>query len=401
MRTIDDLAVYHRRILVRLDLNVPIENGRITDDGKIRAALPTLVTLLTRGAAVVVCSHLGRPAGRPDPAYTLTPVAARLDELLGCRVTFAADTVGRCAQTVVKALRPGEVAVLENLRFNPGETSRDGVVRQVFATQLAALADAYVDDAFGAVHRRHVSVYDVAALLPHAAGYLVQAENAALARLASVVERPYAVVLGGAKAADKLPVVASLVERADRILIGGAMACTFLAAQGYPTGLSRVEGDPGAALNYLGRAAVTGAGLLLPEDVIVAASRDPDSRAKVVAAHAIPDDQMVLDIGPRTAQRFTAQLVTAKTVFWNGPMGVSEIPRFAGGTRAVAAALADSDGFTVVGGGDTAAAVRALGFPDSSFGHVSTGGGASLEYLEGRTLPGLAALAAPLGRVAA
>ena len=391
MKTVDDLLVFHRRVLVRLDLNVPVADGKITDDGKIRACLPTLVSLLQRGAAVVVCSHLGRPAGMPDPAYSLAPVAARLDELLGCRVTLAADTVGPSARATVAAVKPGRVVMLENLRFNLGETIKDDAQRGVFAGQLASLADIYVGDAFGAMHRRHASVCDVAARLPHAAGYLVLAETAALERLTSDIQRPYAVVLGGAKVADKLPVVASLIGKADQILIGGAMAYTFLAAQGHPVGRSLLEGDQEAARGYLGQAAASGAELVLPQDVLVAGERD--SEAAVADAHAIPPGQMALDIGPATARLFTARLATAKTIFWNGPMGVYEVPSFADGTRAIAQALATSDAFTMVGGGDTAAAVRALGFADHSFGHVSTGGGASLEYLEGKTLPGLAALA--------
>jgi phosphoglycerate kinase len=301
----------------------------------------------------------------------------------------------------VAALRPGGVVMLENLRFNPGETIKDDAQRGAFADELASLADVYVGDAFGTVHRRHASVCDVAARLPHAAGYLVQAETAALRRLTENIRRPYAVVLGGAKVADKLPVVASLAGGADLILVGGAMANTFLAAQGHPVGLSRLEGDQDAALGYLDRAAASGVEFVLPPDLIVAAGRAADEPSQVAAAMAIPADRMALDIGPTSARLFATRLATAKTIFWNGPMGVFEVPRYAEGTRAIARALADSDAFTVVGGGDTAAAVRALGFDDSSFGHVSTGGGASLEYLEGKTLPGLAALAGEDGAAAA
>ena len=393
MKTVDDLDVAGRRVLVRADLNVPVDGGRIADDGKIRACLATLNALLHRGAAVVVCSHLGRPAAAPDPAYTLAPVATRLRLLLGRPVLLAADTVGPSARSAVAALRPGGVVLLENLRFNPGETSRDPAERGAFASQLASLADLYVGDAFGTVHRRHASVCDVVARLPHAAGYLIEEETATLRRLTEKIDRPYAVVLGGAKGADKLPVVARLIGLADRILIGGAMAHTFLAARGHPVGRSLIEGDPAAARGYLARAAARGVEIVLPADVIAAAGLDPGAPREAVAADAIPDGWTGLDIGPASARRFTARLAGARTIFWNGPMGVYEVPSFADGTKAVARALVSSDGYTVVGGGDTAAAVRALGFGDSSFGHVSTGGGASLEYLEGKTLPGLAALA--------
>jgi phosphoglycerate kinase len=394
MRTVDDLDVAGRRVLVRLDLNVPMEGASISDDGKIRACLPTLRALIDRGAAVIACSHLGRPAGAPDPRYTLAPVAGRLARLLGQPVGFAADVVGPCARSAVAALRPGDVLLLENLRFEPGETSKDDEVRGVFADQLASLADGYVGDGFGSVHRTHASVCDVPARLPHAAGYLIQAETAALRRLTTSVRRPYAIVMGGAKVADKLPVVDSMLGIADRILIGGAIAVSFLAAQGHSVGASLLEGDQEAARDYLAKAAASGVDLVLPADVTVAAERSGDTPCMVVSAAGIQPGQMVLDIGPQTAKLFAGKLANARTIFWNGPMGVSEIPGFAAGTRAVAAALAGSEGFTVIGGGDTAAAVRRLGFTDDQFGHVSTGGGASLEYLEGKTLPGLAALEA-------
>jgi phosphoglycerate kinase len=394
MKTIDELEVSGRRVLVRADLNVPLDGSRITDDGKIRASLPTLNALLDRGAEVVVCSHLGRPAGAPDPAYTLAPVAARLGELLGRPVVLASDTVGPSARSAVAALSPGGVVMLENVRFNAGETSKDDGLRGAFADQLASLADLYVGDGFGAVHRRHASVCDVAARLPHAAGYLVQAETAALERLTGDIRRPYLVVLGGAKVADKLPIVGGLLGQADQILIGGGMAFTFLAAQGHGVGLSLLDGYLDAARGYLDRAARSGVDLVLAPDVVVATERSAAAAGKVVFSDEIPPDRMGLDIGPESARVFAGRLATAKTIFWNGPMGVYEIPRFADGTRAVARALTDSGAFTVVGGGDTAAAVRTLGFPDDAFGHVSTGGGASLEYLEGETLPGLAALQA-------
>jgi phosphoglycerate kinase len=393
MKTIDDMAVTGRRVLVRADLNVPLAGTRITDDGRIRACLPTLNALLDRGASVVVCSHLGRPAGAPDPAYTLAPVAARLGELLGRPVTLAADTVGPAAQSAVAGLRPGAVVMLENLRFSPGETSKDDAVRGAFADRLAALAELYVGDGFGTMHRKHASVCDVPARLPHAAGYLVQAETAALRRVTRDIQRPYAVVLGGAKVADKLPLVSNLLGVADQILVGGAMAVTFLAAQGHPAGLSLLDGDLDVARRCLDQAAESGAEFVLPLDVAVAAGRTAGARREVAASAGIPADRMVLDIGPETAGLFVARLAAAKTVFWNGPMGVFELGAFADGTRAVAGALAEGSAFTVLGGGDTAAAVRALGFADGAFSHVSTGGGASLEYLEGKTLPGLAALA--------
>jgi phosphoglycerate kinase len=392
MRTIDDLAVTGRRVLVRLDLNVPMDGSSISDVGKIRACLPTLRALLHRGAAVIACSHLGRPTGAPDPRYTLAPVAGRLAQLLGRPVTFAADVVGPSARSAVAGLRPGDVVLLENLRFEPGETSKDDEARGEFADQLASLADAYVGDGFGCVHRKHASVYDVPARLPHAAGYLILAETAALRRLTSSVRRPYVVVMGGAKVADKLPVVDSMIGIADQILIGGAIAVSFLAAQGHAVGTSLLEGDQEAARDYLEKATAIGVDLVLPTDVTVAAEISGAAHATVVHAADIPPGQMVLDIGPQTAELFATKLGRASTIFWNGPMGVSEIPSFAAGTRAVAAALIASPGFSVIGGGDTAAAVRKLGFTDDQFGHVSTGGGASLEYLEGKTLPGLAAL---------
>ena len=392
MKTVGDLDVSGRRVLLRADLNVPLHDGRITDDGKIRACLPTLTALLERDAAVLVCSHLGRPGGVPDPAYSLAPVATRLGELLGRPVTMAADTVGPSARSATASLAPGEVLVLENLRFNPGETSKDDAVREGFADQLASLAELYVGDGFGTVHRRHASVVDVPARLPHAAGYLIQAETAALQRLISHVARPYLVVLGGAKVADKFPVVGSLIGVADQILVGGAMAFPFLAAQGDGVGLSLLDGEPDTARGFLDQAARSGVEIVLPPDMAVAAGRGDAAPAEVVSSAAIPADRMGLDIGPESAKLFAARLAAAKTIFWNGPMGVFENPRYADGTRVVAQAIADSDGFTVVGGGDTAAAVRTLGFRDDAFGHVSTGGGASLEYLEGKTLPGLAAL---------
>jgi len=389
MRSIDDLVVSGQRVLVRADLNVPMDGWRIADDGKIRATLPTVKALLARGAGVIVCSHLGRPGGRPEPALSLAPVADRLGQLLNRPVELAASPAGPAAAAVAASLRPGTVAVLENLRFSPGETSHDDAERAAFAGQLAALADQYVGDAFGAVHRRHASVVELPGLMPHAAGYLVQAEVAALQRLTRRAERPYVVVLGGAKAADKLPVLAHLLGLADEILIGGATAATLLAALGWPAGRSRQDGDLAVARAVLDQA---GARLVLPPDVVVAAGPAEPQTALVVASGAIPPGQMLLDIGPRAAQLYAARIAAARTVFWNGPMGVAEVPRFAAGTRAVASAMVRNRAFTVIGGGDTGAAVRAFGYPASLFSHVSTGGGASLEFLAGRELPGLVAL---------
>jgi phosphoglycerate kinase len=393
MKTIDDLAVAGKRVLVRADLNVPLDDGRVADDGRIRASLPTLTALTSRGARVIVCAHLGRPKGKPDPRYSLAPVAARLGELLGRPVKLAADTVGPSAQAEVAALRPGGLVMLENLRFNAGETSTDDVDRGFFADRLAELAEEYVADGFGAMHRKHASVYDVALRLPCAAGYLVQAEVVALRRLTGDIRRPYVVVLGGAKVADKFSAIASLITTADQILVGGAMAFPFLAAKGYKVGTSLLEtGQVDIAAGYLEQAARAGTEIVLPSDVIVAAEPAHDAPHEVVAADAIPEHQMGLDIGPESAALFAATIRPAGTVFWNGPMGVFELPRFAGGTKAVARALTVSDAFTVVGGGDTGAAIRALGFPGAMFAYVSTGGGASLEFIQGKTLPGLAAL---------
>jgi phosphoglycerate kinase len=393
MKTIDDLAVEGRRVLVRADLNVPLDGGRVADDGRIRASLPTLAALNARGARIIVCAHLGRPGGKPDPRYSLAPVAARLAELLGERVEFAADTTGPSARTAVAGLRPGGVVMLENLRFDAAETSKDDAQRGQFADQLASLADLYVSDGFGAVHRKHASVYDVALRLPHAAGYLVQAEVAALDRLTASIRRPYLVVLGGAKVTDKFGAFGSLLGMADRILVGGAMAFPFLAALGHPTGTSLLAADQvDAAAACLDKAAP--GQIELPTDLVVAAEVAAAAPHRVVAADAIPASQMGLDIGPQTAARFAAALGEAATVFWNGPMGVFEVAPFATGTLAVATAITEGSAFSVVGGGDTGAALRALGVAEEAFGHVSTGGGASLEFVEGKTLPGLAALEA-------
>jgi len=401
MKTIDELlaeGVDGKRVFVRADLNVPLADGLITDDGRIRAVLPTVKALAEAGAKVVVASHLGRPKGAPDPAFSLLPAAERLGELLGAPVAFAQDTVGPAAHDAVNGLEPGQVAVIENLRFNAGETAKDDIERGEFADQLAALADVYVGDGFGAVHRKHASVYDLPARLPHYAGYLIATEVGVLKKLTDEVQRPYVVVLGGAKVSDKLAVIDQLLGKADRLLIGGGMAYTFLKAKGHEIGTSLLQEDQiPAVLEYIERAEKTGVELVLPVDV-VAAPAFPDLKTKAsanpvtVAADAVPGDQMGLDIGPESRKLYASKITDAATVFWNGPMGVFEHPDFAEGTKAVAQALLDSPAFTVVGGGDSAAAVRLLGFDENAFGHISTGGGASLEYLEGKTLPGLAAL---------
>jgi phosphoglycerate kinase len=399
VQTIDDLDVAGKRVFVRADLNVPLSGTTITDDGRIRAVAPTIAKLVAAGAKVIVASHLGRPKGEPDPQYSLAPVAERLGAILGRQVAFATDTVGPNAEAAVAALADGQVLLLENLRFNPGETSKDDAERGAFADRLAALADLYVGDGFGAVHRKHASVYDLPARLPHAVGLLIATEVAVLKRLTEEVERPYVVVLGGSKVSDKLGVIDNLLGKADRILIGGGMAFTFLAAKGYEVGSSLLQADQiPTVLEYLKRAEANGVEFVLPVDAAVSASF-PDVRAQapvedfeVVPADAIPAGKMGLDIGPESGKLFAAKLADARTVFWNGPMGVFEHPAFAAGTRAVAQALSEGDAFSVVGGGDSAAAVRILGFDEKTFGHISTGGGASLEYLEGKTLPGLAAL---------
>ncbi|MEU3524556.1 phosphoglycerate kinase [Streptomyces sp. NPDC038707] len=401
MKTIDELladGVSGKRVFVRADLNVPLADGTITDDGRIRAVLPTVKALADAGAKVIVASHLGRPKGAPDPAFSLLPAAERLGELLGAPVAFAEDTVGPAAHDAVDGLQPGQVAVIENLRFNPGETAKDDTERGEFADRLAALADVYVGDGFGAVHRKHASVFDLPARLPHYAGHLIATEVGVLKQLTEDVKRPYAVVLGGAKVSDKLGVIDHLLEKADRILVGGGMAYTFLKAQGHEVGISLLQEDQIPAVKeYMQRAEERGVEFVLPVDVLVS-PEFPDLKTKApanpttVAATAIPADQEGLDIGPETRKLYASKLADAATVFWNGPMGVFEHPDYAEGTKAVAQALVDSDGFTVVGGGDSAAAVRTLGFDEKAFGHISTGGGASLEYLEGKTLPGLAAL---------
>ena len=398
MRTIDDLGnLTGKTVLVRSDLNVPLnDSGEITDDGRVRASVPTITRLAEAGARVVVCAHLGRPKGTPEQKYSLRPVADRLSELLGDPVLFATDTVGESANETIDKLHKGQVALLENLRFNPGETSKDDAERGAFADELSHLADAYVSDGFGVVHRKQASVYDIAERLPHAAGDLVETEVGVLRRLTESPQRPYAVVLGGAKVSDKLGVIENLLTKADLLLIGGGMVFTFLAAQGHEVGKSLLEQDQVERVKgYLADAEQRGVKILLPTDIVAATAFSADADHEIVPADAIPADRMGLDIGPESAKRFAEVVRGARTVFWNGPMGAFEMQPYADGTKVVAQALADAtqDGaLTVVGGGDSAAAVRQLGFADDAFGHISTGGGASLEFLEGKTLPGLSVL---------
>jgi phosphoglycerate kinase len=406
MRTLDDLikvGVKGRRVLVRSDLNVPLSKDAVpvvTDDGRIRASLPVLVKLLEHGARVIVAAHLGRPKGAPDPAYSLRPVADRLAQLLGRPIEFALDTVGESARLLADSLADGELLLLENVRFNPGETAKDPAARADFAKALSLLTGgeddggAYVEDAFGAVHRAHASVYDVAKLLPHYCGDLVRDELTVLKRLTGAageqIARPFVVVLGGSKVSDKLAVIDALLPKVDRLLVGGGMCFTFLKAQGHEVGDSLLEADQVDTCRRL--LAEAGDKIVLPTDVVVSADISDDAETAIVAADAIPAGQKGLDIGPDSVKLFAGALAEASTVFWNGPMGVFEVKPFAAGTKGVAEAVTDASGLTVVGGGDSAAAVRALGIGETRFGHISTGGGASLEYLEGKTLPGVAVL---------
>jgi phosphoglycerate kinase len=399
LRTLDSLgSLAGKRVIVRCDLNVPMKDGVITDDGRVRASLPTLNALINQGARVVVCSHLGRPDGAPDAKYSLAPVAQRLSELLGKPVAFARDTVGESAHDAVAALEDGDVAVIENLRFDPGETAKDDAERGVFAGQLAELGDVLVSDGFGVVHRKQASVYDLAEILPSAAGFLIEKEVEVLDRLTENPERPYTVVLGGSKVSDKLGVIEHLLPRVDRLLVGGGMMFTFLAAEGHKVGASLLEEDQlDRVKGYIATAKERGVELVLPVDAVVAASFSADAEHVVAPANAIEDTDfgasgLGLDIGPETAAQFARSISDSKTVFWNGPMGVFEMAPFAAGTKRVAEALTKIDGLSVVGGGDSAAAVRQLGFADDRFGHISTGGGASLEFLEGKKLPGLEVL---------
>ncbi|PPI03160.1 phosphoglycerate kinase [Rathayibacter sp. AY1D1] len=399
LRTLDSLgSLAGKRVVVRCDLNVPLKDGTITDDGRVRASVPTLQRLVSEGARVVVVSHLGRPEGKPEAKYSLAPVAARLGELLDAPVAFAEDTVGEAASAAVDALEDGQVVVLENLRFNAGETSKDEAERRTFAEKLAAYGDAFVSDGFGVVHRKQASVYELAELLPSAAGTLIAAELEVLERLTEKPERPYAVVLGGSKVSDKLGVIEHLLPKVDSILIGGGMLFTFLKAQGHEVGASLLEADQvDTVLGYLAKAKELGVEIVLPTDVVVASEFGPDAEHQVASADAIEgtpfgEKGLGLDIGPDTAAHFAEITAASETVFWNGPMGVFELEPFAAGTKTVAQALTEVDGLSVVGGGDSAAAVRALGFRDDQFGHISTGGGASLEFLEGKRLPGLEVL---------
>jgi phosphoglycerate kinase len=394
VKSVDDLGdLRGKRVLIRCDFNVPLDGETITDDGRIKAALPTLTKLRDGGAKVVVMAHLGRPKGAVKPEFSLAPVAKRLGELIGSKVMLAADVVGESALATVAALGDGEIALLENVRYEPAEESKDEAERSALAAKYAALGDVFISDGFGVVHRKQASVYDVAKLLPNAAGYLVAKEVEVLKKLTVTPERPYVVVLGGAKVADKLAVIDNLLQTADTLIVGGGMAYTFLKSKGYEVGTSLLDAEKvDVVAGYLTQAEAAGKQLMLPSDVVVAPAFGPDGPATVVAADAIPADHMGLDIGPKTAAAFTEAIHGAKTIFWNGPMGVFEMELFAAGTKAVAKALTETSGFTVVGGGDSAAAVRQLGFADEAFGHISTGGGASLEYLEGKELPGLAVL---------
>jgi phosphoglycerate kinase len=396
MKTLADLlaeGVVGRRVLVRADLNVPLDGETITDDGRVRASLPTIQQLTGAGARVVIAAHLGRPKGTPDPKFSLAPVAKRLGELLGSGVKLAEDVTGPSAKSIVDSLADGEVALLQNIRFDARETSKDEAERGALADELAEFATAFVSDGFGVVHRKQASVYDVAKRLPHYAGGLVLTEVEVLRKLTEDPARPYVVVLGGAKVSDKLGVIANLLAKVDRLLIGGGMAYTFLKAQGHEVGQSLLQADQLDQVGgFLAEAEKRGVELLLPVDVLAATGFAPDAEHEVVAADAIPADRQGLDIGPATRELFAGKLADAATVFWNGPMGVFEFEAFAGGTKAVAQALVDSDAFSVVGGGDSAAAVRQLGLPEDGFSHISTGGGASLEFLEGKELPGVSVL---------
>jgi phosphoglycerate kinase len=394
VKSVSDLGdLTGKRVLIRCDLNVPLDGQTITDDGRIRASLPTLNQLREKRAKIIVLAHLGRPKGQVNPKYSLAPAATRLSELLGAEVTLAKDVVGESAKSVTENLSNGDVAMLENVRYEPGEESKDDAERGALADRYAAFGDVFVSDGFGVVHRKQASVYDVAQRLPSAAGELVKAEVEILQQLVESPARPYVVVLGGAKVSDKLGVISNLIKTADTLVIGGGMAFTFLAAEGYEVGKSLLEVDQIKTVQrYLNDAASGGKQIVLPSDVVVAPEAAADAQPTVVAANAMPPDQIGLDIGPDSARVFAGVIRHAKTVFWNGPMGVAEWESFAAGTKAVAQALSEVDGLTVIGGGDSAAVIRDLGFRDDQFGHISTGGGASLEYLEGKKLPGLAVL---------
>jgi len=393
MTDLSTIDVAGKRVFLRCDLNVPLKEGIIKDDGRIKASLPTIQALLEKGASLVIAAHLGRPKGEAKPELSLAPVAKRLAELLGREVKFTGELTGASVTAAAQALKAGEILLLENIRFSAAETSKEESERSVFAAELAKLADVYVGDGFGAVHRKHASVFDLPQLLPHTAGTLVAAEVEVLKKLTQNPERPYGVVLGGAKVSDKLGVIENLLGKVDVLAIGGGMVFTFLKAQGKEIGTSLVEAEMlDVVKGLIATAEKNGVKLLLPTDIVVAPTFAADAKPTLVAADAIPADQMGLDIGPVSAAAFATEIVKCKTVFWNGPMGVFEFPNFAAGTKVVAQALTEVSGISVVGGGDSAAAVRALGFADSQFGYISTGGGASLEYLEGKELPGLKAL---------
>ncbi len=393
MHDLSTIDVAGKRVFLRCDLNVPLKEGVIKDDGRIKASLPTIQTLLEKGASLVIAAHLGRPKGEAKPELSLAPVAKRLAELLGREVKFTGELTGAAVTTAAHSLKAGEILLLENIRFSAAETSKEESERSAFAAELAQLADVYVGDGFGAVHRKHASVFDLPKLLPHTAGTLVAAEVEVLKKLTQNPERPYGVVLGGAKVSDKLGVIENLLGKVDVLAIGGGMVFTFLKAQGKEIGTSLVEAEMlDVVKGLIATAEKNGVKLLLPTDIVVAPTFSADATPTLVSADAIPADQMGLDIGPVSAAAFAAEIVKCKTVFWNGPMGVFEFPNFAAGTKVVAQALTEVSGISVVGGGDSAAAVRALGFADSQFGYISTGGGASLEYLEGKELPGLKAL---------
>jgi phosphoglycerate kinase len=394
VKSVSDLGeLTGKRVLIRCDLNVPLDGETITDDGRIRASLPTLNELRDGGAKIIVMAHLGRPKGHVNPKYSLAPAAKRLSELLDTEVRLASDVVGESARAIAGSLGNGDVAMLENVRYEPGEESKDDAARGALADQYATLGDIFVSDGFGVVHRKQASVYDIALRLPNAAGQLVQAELDVLRQLIETPARPYVVVLGGAKVSDKLAVIASLIKTADTLVLGGGMAFTFLAAEGYEVGKSLLEEDQIEKVRrYFSDAAAGGKQIVLPSDIVVAPEASAEAEPSVVPAAAIPPDQFGLDIGPDSARVFAGVIRHAKTVFWNGPMGVAEWKNFAAGTKAVGQAVTEVNGLSVIGGGDTAAAVRDLGFRDDAFGHISTGGGASLEYLEGKTLPGLAVL---------
>ncbi len=393
MPDLSTIDVAGKRVFLRCDLNVPLKEGVIKDDGRIKASLPTIQALLEKGASLVIAAHLGRPKGEAKPELSLAPVAKRLSELLGREVKFTGEVTGAAVTATAESLKAGEILLLENIRFSAAETSKEEPERAAFAQELAQLADVYVGDGFGAVHRKHASVFDLPQLLPHAAGKLVAAEVEVLKKLTQNPERPYGVVLGGAKVSDKLGVIENLLGKVDVLAIGGGMVFTFLKAQGKEIGTSLVEAEMlDVVTGLIATAEKNGVKLLLPTDIVVAPTFSADATPTLVSADAIPADQMGLDIGPVSAAAFAAEIVKCKTLFWNGPMGVFEFPNFAAGTKVVAQALTQVSGISVVGGGDSAAAVRALGFADSQFGYISTGGGASLEYLEGKELPGLTAL---------